>query len=449
MQMIAALPALLAIYFALAKTPSKAFLFVYLPTLMLIPNYYRWVVAGAPDPTFNEAAILPIAVIFFAKGGRFKPSIIDALVFAHAACVGYSQYLATGYNDAQNLIFDMIATVVCPYLLAKALIEPEGLRVPFAKQIVTLLFIVAITNAYEFKMISNIYQTILNPFFPGDLGRGWVTTSRNGLGRSAGPFAHAIFAGVIFAVGYRIQRWLQMNGHWPKKQRSRIMTAAMIAGMIFTQSRGPQLGCMFGSIPMFVARAKNRKMILGVILAALIVVGIPTAIVFLDYVSVGRAAAKSETQETAAYRKELIDKYTDIALEHASFGWGLNDWPKVSGMPSIDNHLLLLALRHGMFALTFFVLLVVVQCFRLGAYCARTARDDPGSGLAFTLLGAILSMTFSAMTVFLGEQSNIVLFMMIGWADGLILNKTAVAVQGSLNLAPVLAPLHRFRRVLT
>jgi O-antigen ligase/polysaccharide polymerase Wzy-like membrane protein len=306
MQMIAAIPGLLALYFALAKTPSKAFLLVYLPTLMLIPNYYRWIVAGAPDPTFNEAAILPIALIFFAKGGRFKPTVTDGLVLGYASCVGYSQYLATGYNDAQNLIFDMIATVVLPYLLTKALIEPEGLRVQFAKQFVMLLFIVAISNAYEFKMISNIYQTILNPFFPGDLGRGWVTTSRNGFGRSAGPYAHAIFAGVIFAVGYRIQRWLQMNGHWPKKQRSRVLTAAMVAGMIFTQSRGPQLGCMFGAIPMFVGRAKNRKMILGAILAAAIVIGIPTAIAFLDYVSVGRAAAKSETQETAAYRKELI-----------------------------------------------------------------------------------------------------------------------------------------------
>lgn len=449
MQVIAALPALLAIYFAFAKSPSKAFLWVYIPTLMLIPNYYRWVVAGAPDPTFNEAAILPIAFAFFAKGGRWKLTVTDGLVLGFASCVAYSQFLATGYNDAQNLIFDMVATVVLPYLLTKALIEPEGLGVEFAKKMVVLLCIVAATNAYEFKMISNIYQTILNPFFPGDMGRGWVTTSRNSFGRSAGPFAHAIFAGVIFAVGYRVQRWLQINGHWPSKQRSRLMTAAMIAGMVFTQSRGPQLGCIFGAVATFVGRSKNRRTVMVAILAGVIVIGTPTAIAFWNYVSVGRAAAKSETQETAAYRKELIDKYTDIAMEHASFGWGLNDWPRVPGMPSIDNHFLLLALRHGLIALGFFVVMVLSQCIRLGMFCARTPRSEPASGLAFTLLGAILSIAFSAMTVFLGEQSQILLFIVIGWSEGLMIKNRAPERAVSPAAAMSFHPAHRFRRVLS
>jgi hypothetical protein len=118
-------------------------------------------------------------------------------------------------------------------------------------------------------------------------------------------------------------------------------------------------------------------------------------------------------------------------------------------MPSIDNHLLLLALRHGMIALAFFVALVLVQMIKLGAFCSRTPRDAPESALGFTLLGAILSVSFSGMTVFLGEQSNIVLFIMLGWADGLMLNKSTVVVRGSVNLSPLLPPPHRFRRVLT
>src|SRR5262249_53569724 len=148
----------------------------------------------------------------------------------------------------------------------------------------------------------------------------------------------------------------------------------------------------------------NRKTLMAGILAGVIVIGTPTAIAFWSYVSVGRAEAKSESQETAAYRKELIDKYTDIALEHASFGWGLNDWPRVPGMPSIDNHFLLLALRHGLIALGFFIVLILSQCVRLGRFCASTPRGEPASALAFTLLGAIMSIAFSAMTVFLGEQ---------------------------------------------
>src|SRR5260370_26784434 len=155
---------LVAAYVAFTKSPQKALLNVYFPVLFLCRDYYRWVIAGLPDPTFSEAAILPIALVFVIKGAPgWRFTITDAIVVGFAFCEGLSQYLATGYGDAQNLIFDMLGVVILPYVLAKALIEPSGMRVQFAKRLIVLLAIVAATEVYEFRMVNNVFKQILGP----------------------------------------------------------------------------------------------------------------------------------------------------------------------------------------------------------------------------------------------------------------------------------------------
>ncbi len=450
MQMIAIVPGLIALIWCIRKGPQQAFLQVYFPVLFLLPNYYRLVMAGLPDPTFGEACIIPIGIFYLIRHAPgWKWSFTDIAVFGFAACVGYSQFLSTGYNDAQNLIFDMLGQVVLPYVLAKGIIESGGLRLAFAKKMVVLLGIVAVTNLYEFRFIQSVYRMVLDPFFPGDMGRGWVTTERYGFGRAAGPYAHAILAGVIFATGFRIQRWLQMNGHWSKAEqtKSRLLTAAMVAGMVMTQSRGPWLGAMVGSLAVVIGRAKNRAAMMAVVGALIVCVGTPAYLAFQSYVSVGRAGAESATQETAAYRKELMDKYTDIVLQKASWGWGQNEWPKIPSMPSIDNHFLNLALRHGLIATGFFCLTLFAICFRLGVYCYKTPRTSPGSSLAFSMLAAMIALIISIVTVFLGENALMLCFVMVGWAEGLVTGQEVAPQFARVGVA--LAPAtHRFRRVL-
>ena len=58
-------PALIAAYVALRYSPARAFVQVYIPVLLLLPMYYRWVIPALPDPTFEQATILPIAAVFF------------------------------------------------------------------------------------------------------------------------------------------------------------------------------------------------------------------------------------------------------------------------------------------------------------------------------------------------------------------------------------------------
>jgi hypothetical protein len=439
MQIIALIPGLIALYVAFAKSPAKAFLYVYLPTLFLLPDYYRWVVAGFPDPTFNEAAILPIAAAYLMKDKtKWKFSLTDLLVFGFAFSIGYSQYLATGYNDAQNLIFDMLCMVILPYVLAKGLIEPHGLRVEFARVFILILLVVVVAEAYEFRFLANPFRKFLDPFFPGDMGRGWLTTVRYGFGRAAGPYGHAILCGIILATGYFVQGWLMRDRHWRSPKKARWISLALIAGSLMTISRGPWIGAALGCVVTAIGRARDRKKALIILVVLCVLVSTPAYVTFKTYVSVSRSEAKSATQETAAYRKELVEKYMDIAMTKAVWGWGQNTWPRVPGMPSIDNHFLNLALRHGLVALCFFCAVILAVAVRLCIYCARSPQSDPGNFLAFTLLAAHLAFVVSIATVFLGLQAQPLFFILCGWSDALV--ATAVSAE---------QPLFRFRRVLT
>jgi hypothetical protein len=109
-------PALLAIWFATTKSHREAFLYVYVSTVMLLPHWCRWVLPGLRDPTFNEAAILPLSVAFLLKGSKtWKFSLLDILVSGFLFAMGLSQLLNSGYADAQNLIFDVAASGIFPH----------------------------------------------------------------------------------------------------------------------------------------------------------------------------------------------------------------------------------------------------------------------------------------------------------------------------------------------
>jgi len=45
--------------------------------------------------------------------------LFPVVVFGFAGVIAYSEYRASGYNDAQNLRFAMLASVVVPYRLYK------------------------------------------------------------------------------------------------------------------------------------------------------------------------------------------------------------------------------------------------------------------------------------------------------------------------------------------
>jgi len=453
------LPAIIAFRVAMNTSPQEAFLRVYLPVLLCFPDYYRVITPGLPDPTFSQGVALAILAVAFTRGGLrgYRFSLMDVVVVVYAVCVANSEYQASGYADAQNLVFSMLFSVLAPYFMAKSFIEPGQLRFAFAKKVVLCLALVSMINTFETRFGMNPWQLLLGRFFPGQ-GEGWLVTFRFGMARTAGPFGHALLAGIMMLVGFRLQRWLQFSGAWPDKIKPlpwlpvkipQLLTLILTGGFFITFAKGSWLAGFLAGFLVAVGRMKNRILALLVVLGFVVFVLVPAAIAFINYASVGRANAKDDNQETAAYRYELIVQYVDIAKEKAMWGWGLTKWPAVPGMPSIDNHYLLLFLMHGQIAFTCFLYIVIGTMVRLLVYSVKIPPPPrSGASLSFTLASIYLGYMVAIATVYMGGQTVPMLFMLTGWAESYMLSRSQDYPPSGRVEAVVVKKLFNFRRVV-
>jgi O-Antigen ligase len=448
---LALLPALVSLYLLMKHKPERAFLSVYLPVLLLLPEF-RCVLPGVPDPTFSEAAIFPIGVVFLWRS-RFKwrVSVMDYIVTGFLGVAVLSEMVNKGYNEAQNLSFDMFAWGFLPYLLGKELIEPTGSRLQFARRFVVLLFVVCAFSVYEFRFGQNPYHLVFASAFPEP--RSWVTQLRWGFARIAGPFGLSIPASVIFMTGFLINHWLISSGNWDRRaswipglplSKGTTLGVGLVGGVLMTMARGPWIASVFAFATAAIGVARNPRRALLIGGAFIVGAGIAGLSYTMAYSSVGRANAATEEQETAAYRSELMVKYREIALARPWLGWGRLGWPKVPGMASIDNEYLLLALMHGFICLALFFVMLGLSLIRLLGAAIQDGLDPQQRSLLFALAGVIVAIAVSLGTVFMGNQLFPVVFLMTGWAEGCVLERSGMNCMD----APVLqTPRYQFQQV--
>ena len=439
-------------------SPGRALVMVYVPVLLIVPDTFHAITPGLPDPSANVAVMIPIFFAALAAYARFwRPTVADILVVAIASAMAYSEYIAAGYSEAQNLLSGTLFQIVAPYLVARLALDRESLHVDMAKRVVIIMFAIAVIGLFEFKFGWNPFLTLPErTLFPGQ-GLGWVTTFRYGFARVAGPYAHCILAGMMMMMAYRLNRWLEWGGHWEPTFRrfpnlplskGRIITIALIIGSITTIARGPWLGGLLGAIFVNAGRHKERKKAFARGLGALALLSIPAYLTFAAYLDVAPGMEMTMSQETAMYRKVLFEKYYAIALDHAWFGWGRNTWPKVPGMASIDNYYLLLSLMHGVLTTLLLVGLMGWMAVRL----FRKGMSEPAesSSLAFTFLGIIIAFAVSMVTVYLGENVVPAFFLILGWAEGYMQGKGYQGIVGrsSNNDEETPTAPFRFKRVI-
>jgi len=438
---IAYLPGLLTYYVAQNYSIQKAFIWVYIPTMLLLPDYYRAITPGLPDPTFNQSASVALFAVFIMQGSPgYKYSFTDVIVGGYAVCISISEFLASGYSDAQNLMFFELTSVYFPYLFAKSLIEPFNLRYDFAKCVVLCMSFVFFMNLFENKFGYNLWQAYLGMFFPGQ-GQGWVTTFRFGLARAAGPYGHCLVDGIMMAVAYRLQRWLQWSEAWPEKIKqmawipvlkpSQVFTLMILGGVFTTLGKGQWLAGIVAAGIVIIGRSKQRVAAMTAVIAVMIFVGIPLLMAFLSYASVGRKNAKDDNQETAAYRYELVTEYMDVASEHFWFGWGLMKWPEIAGFESIDNNFLLTYLNHGVITVSLLFAIIFGMMGQLIWHGMTRPMPEPrGSSLAFTLAAIFLMYLIAVATVAMMYQSCTMFFIITGLSDAYLRLSTWDGNQG-------------------
>jgi len=465
MSIIILIPAILAAYVAWTQSPHRAFIFIYVPVLLFFPGYYHWKILGIPDPNFSTATILTITAVWLIRGlPGWRFSFTDLLVFGYTFSVLFSEFHSPspqGKIHYQNFVANFSASVIFPYLLAKSLVEPAGLREAFAKSIVIVLFIVAMLMIFQFITQSqySIQQSLLGRFFGGE---GWVNAGssqkRWGVIRIAGPYGHEILAGIVLWVGYRIQRWLEWSHAWPPRLRqfpwlpistARLLSLGIFAGGFVTLARGPIIGAIVAAFIPLMGLSKRRWLIFWVLVALSVTVGIPIISWFISYASIDPGLAETRSQETVVYRWQLVINYFDIAMEHIIWGWGRFGIPRPeSNQKSIDNHFLLLLLQHGIMGLGFFWSIFVTMTIRLFFHSMlHPVIDPPGSSLGFTLLSLYVLIFVSVATVWLGGQTVPLFFLIVGWSEG-YLRSGQESLGSKATAPPRSSQSFQFRRIL-
>jgi len=452
MDLIILIPAV-ACWVVLARgTVRSAFLNVYIPVVLLLPQYFTLRFPHLPPLSFADAAILPLLLALCLKEvRRWRFSWMDLLVVLFAFSVALSEGLSTAladgtwrrlflaggehvdtnFADGGLMLFAELTTVVGPYMLGKLLIEQGGAgdepaRVPLVRRMVVLLAVVAGISVIDFVSGKSTWQAVFIRLFAGTASN-WPQQMRWGFGRIAGPFGHAILAGMILLMGLIYCLWLRsyapdwgtrrLIGSLPLTFRGLVMWA-IVGGLLMTQSRGPWVGASLALLLVVLMQRYSTwkaAALFGLVASAFFVAAY---IYGKQYTDVQRSEAANDEQRNAIYRRELLESYKPIVKERKAFGWGITTYPAMNGQTSIDNEYLRLAVTQGFVGLGLFIAIGAGSVFRLLKLGSRPiARED--RALIVAHLAALIGVMTTITTVFLGEQAIVLFFLVVGWGQGM------------------------------
>lgn len=428
MDKLAILPLFAAFYFLSKKWDARdAFVLYFLPVLTLIPAYYDTkLVSGIPEFSFWTSALIPIVAIWVIneKMDGYRFSWIDVVIILHIVFLFYAQFEATGYKDAQKIIFREILKRLVPFFMLKAVMADPQRRVKALVTIVGLGAIVSIFMAYEFKFYRNFIDYPIRQIWPSSVPWDGVM-SRYGFKRAAGSFAHPISAGYFFALSTPIAFWLWKQKLLFTNRIGLIILGLNALGVITSISRAPIAGLLLSFVIIWFGWSKSKS-ISGGFLLILAIIGLSLTVPkFVEYVSIKRSHAKTQDQENAAYRKEMLDNYIEVIQKRPSWGYGRYTFPIINGQKSIDNEYLFIAITSGMNNLYVYVTLIVVVAWRLLRFSLSRRYDDPAGQLGWVLLAAWISAVFTQATVYSGMQTTHYFFMIAALAESLVLSKGA------------------------
>jgi hypothetical protein len=476
MGLIILIPAV-ACWMVLARGSARSALInVYLPTVLLLPQYFELRFPHLPPLTFAGAAILPLGVaLLVSERRRWRLDLMDLLVvlFAASAAIseGMSQSLAegtwtrvftspgaalpSGLNNGIFQLFEGMTTMVLPYMAGKLLIEQgeyqgQPTRKPFLRRMVILLAIVAAVSVADFLTGKSTWQAVFNHFF-ADQPPVWPMQVRWGFGRIAGPFAHAILAGMMFLMGLIYCIWLRIFApEWGTRKVFKefsltlrgLVLWAIVAGLLMTQSRGPWIGAVLALIFVFLMGAFPMGKAAVVFLALMAALSVAGYYYGNKYTESKQGQATSEGQQNAIYRRNLIRNFIPVVMQRKAFGWGITTHPTVNGQDSVDNEYLLLSVTQGLTGLGLF-LAIAAACGGRLLWLAARLKSAEDRGLVIAHLAVLIGLMTTIATVYLGEQVFLLFFLIVGWVQGMNPAREAVGARSAT------APRFEFRRVLT
>lgn len=459
-QYIVFLATVLAMRVITQRGLRSAVITVWIPAFLAFPFGFFVNIPGLPDPNVMQAAILPILFVLLRDQSQLmRFGRMEMLLTIYVLLRVFMDFLSRGYADAQNYLFYMLSALIGPYLIGRYVINSRDMDVAAGRMFVLMFIVFFPMFIYELKFwVSPVYAT-LRMFFPG---AGSGLSLRYGLARTAGSFEHPILACVMIVAVYRLHRWLSWLGVWDGQQTGllgwlekhsrwtrlplrHVISAVLVLMALMTISRGPWIGGIVGAALTAVGNFKNRKLALTGFLVLMLAGGAGGKMALDAYITPAEGQAISGEALTMLYRKEMLDRYKDFMWEKRWTGWGLTTRPQIKGMESVDNAFFLMALQHGILAPAIFVVIflyAIISQIRFGL------KARPGeSPIGFTFSGIYLACFISFATVYMGAQTEPMLFLLLGWGES-IKNRAANDAPSPEGQATPTTPATPFRRVL-
>lgn len=449
----------LAAYYVNRHGLEAVFLKLWIPLFLYIPFVFTAHIPMVPIRTFAQAAIVPIIfVLIKEKGHLIRIGRMELLLILYVIVRVVADYNSRGYKDAQNYAFYMLSCMVGPYLMGYYIINSKRMDMKTAKMFVLILLSFFPMFLYEAKFWVNPIYKVMSPLFP-DAFSG--LSLRYGLARTAGSFEHPILACIIVLAAYRLHRWLSWNGAWKEQEAGGWLTRVqgwlkalpfsfpvqvsiiLIIMALMTISRGPWIGGVTAAVLVAAGNMKKRKRALIIVCVLFVLGGIGGKLALESYITTSHGQVIAAEAQTMLYRKEMVERYAEFLVEKVWMGWGLTTVPVIKGMESIDNAFFLMALQHGVIAPFIFIAMffyAIVSQLQFGL--KAPAGEAP---LGFTFAGIYLMCFISFATVYMGAQTEPLLFLLLGWGEGNKARKPEIAAPGE---TPLTAPAHGFRRVL-
>ena len=447
MEIIVLLATVIAIIEIKRHSVSDALINTGLFTLLIIPAIYSMHIPHLPIIGFSDAAMIPIGIAAIAGYWRqWKFTRSDLWLALFLGGLYYAELASTGSANAGLVLFGGIVDAFFPYAIGKLLLEQEGMRERFVRRFVLLLVIVSVLSVTEFRLGTNLFTTFFGVLFPGQ--RPWLMQIRGGFVRIVGPFNGSILAGMVLLVGLLFSSWLGfvdstrgVDKKYFGVKQSTLFFGAIALGLFMTQSRGPWVGAVLAYMIARIGRAKKMRQA-AIITMLLCAIGGTIGYIKAEQYTAGSIwDAKDIEQENAIYRRELLDNYKPIVEKGGFFGYGVVDWPRVPGQPSIDNEFLFLEITQGKLGFWTYILLAA-EAVIAGLRAARRATQRTDVYFALCMLGCVLGLLLTLTTVYMGAQSYPLFFLLMGWSQSLRQTQTATATVPEATRARL-----RFRRV--
>ncbi len=429
MNVLLILPGIISLFLVIRGKVETAFLSVYLPALLLLPNGYGFRLPHMPDISAAQFALIPIgAVALFRLVRSGIPSLVDILVVLFIIGTGASEILRERVmNDGIHLTFTAFVSIFLAYATGRKIIEP-GLRLATVRRIVILVLLLGPLGLYEWRLGQNLYGIAGEKIFETTAVRPNVQM-RAGHGRMAVSLSDAELAGIVFGMAIALNSWLfYMYKAQSKEDRGKLIARLQLLHLpglmlflylLMTQSRGPLIASAAAILILQIPRFKSRRLgtcIVAVILAA---GAYGSYLFFLHYTNVAnRFSITNEQQGSAVYRRQLNEFYKTVVDQGGWLGWGYLSHPNLPGLASIDNEYLLVQLSYGQLGFALF-LLIGAETFRRLIVLVWKLNAPGDEAFAVSMLAAMAVFWITIYTVYMGEQLPQVAFLLIGWSQSL------------------------------